>query len=70
MHQHVAAIATCRRAENGGKFKGSLASQIDILNKAAGGGLPDIDLELQSAVKCKPTRLQKMRTQRPGAFLS
>ena len=29
------AIATCRRAANGGKFQGSLASQLDILGKAA-----------------------------------
>ena len=36
--QHVVAIATCRRAENGGKFKGSLAAQLDILGKAAGAG--------------------------------
>jgi 3-dehydroquinate dehydratase / shikimate dehydrogenase len=61
MHQHVTAIATCRRAENGGKFKGSLASQIDILTKAAAAGCQIIDLELQSALKCKADALQKMR---------
>jgi 3-dehydroquinate dehydratase/shikimate dehydrogenase len=27
-HQYVTAIGTCRRADNGGKFKGSLASQL------------------------------------------
>ena len=26
-HQYVTAIGTCRRIDNGGKFKGSLASQ-------------------------------------------
>jgi len=62
MHQHVVAIATSRRAENGGKFKGSLAAQLDILGKAAGAGCQIIDLELQSALKCKADALQKLRT--------
>lgn len=62
MHQHVVAIATCRRAENGGKFKGSLAAQLDILGKAAGAGCQIIDLELQSALKCKADAMQKLRT--------
>ena len=62
MHQHVVAIATCRRAENGGKFKGSLTAQLDILGKAAGAGCQIIDLELQSALKCKADALQKLRT--------
>jgi len=62
MHQHVVAIATCRRAENGGKFKGSLAAQLDILGKAAAAGCQIIDLELQSALKCKADALQKLRT--------
>ena len=62
MHQHVVAIATCRRAENGGKFKGSLASQLDILQKAAAAGCQIIDLEFQSGAKCKPDTIQKLRT--------
>src|SRR5579863_6478586 len=33
-HHYATAIGTCRRAENGGKFKGSLASQLEILAKA------------------------------------
>src|SRR4030095_5685087 len=61
MHQHVVAVATCRRAENGGKFKGSLASQLDILGKAASAGCQIVDLELQSALKCKADALQKLR---------
>ena len=32
-HPHVTVIATCRRAANGGKFKGSLASQLEMLQK-------------------------------------
>src|SRR5215475_7841198 len=37
-HPHVTAIATCRRATSGGKFKGSVASQLDLLGKAAAAG--------------------------------
>src|SRR6204780_5934906 len=32
-HQYVTAIGTCRRAENGGKFKGTLAAQLEVLTK-------------------------------------
>ena len=48
---HVMAIATCRRAASGGRFQGSLASQLDILGKAAASGCQLVDLELQSASK-------------------
>ena len=34
-HLGTVVIATCRRAAAGGKFRGSIASQIDILAKAA-----------------------------------
>src|SRR6478752_5278257 len=37
-HPHVTAIATCRRAASGGKFKGSLPAQVDILGKAGASG--------------------------------
>lgn len=55
-------VATCRRAANGGKFRGSIASQIDILGKAAAAGSQLVDLELQTASKCKPAQLQKLRS--------
>jgi 3-dehydroquinate dehydratase/shikimate dehydrogenase len=61
-HPHVVSIATCRRAANGGKFRGSVASQLDVLAKAAGVGCQLVDLELQSAVRLKPAQLQKLRT--------
>ncbi|HEV2469389.1 MAG TPA: shikimate dehydrogenase [Candidatus Sulfotelmatobacter sp.] len=62
-------IATCRRAANGGKFRGSIASQLDILGKAAAAGCQLVDLELQTASKCKPAQLQKLRS-RSGLILS
>ena len=61
-HPHVVAIATCRRAANGGKFRGSLASQLDLLAKAAAAGCQLVDLELQSAQRSKPEQLQRLRT--------
>src|SRR5690242_1516318 len=56
------AIATCRRAASGGKFKGSIASQLDILNKAAAAGCQLVDVELQTASRCKPDQLQRLRS--------
>jgi 3-dehydroquinate dehydratase/shikimate dehydrogenase len=61
-HPHVVAIATCRRAANGGKFHGSLKSQLDVLGKAAAAGCQLIDLELQSALRSKPEQLQRLRS--------
>ena len=37
-HPHVYAIATCRRVANGGKFRGTLAAEIEILIKGATAG--------------------------------
>jgi 3-dehydroquinate dehydratase/shikimate dehydrogenase len=68
-HQYVTAIATCRRVDNGGKFKGSLASQLEVLNKAHAAGCPIVDLELQSALKSKPEAIARLRS-RAGLILS
>lgn len=57
----IVVIATCRRAANGGKFRGSVASQLEILGKASALGCQLVDLELQTAQKCKPAQLQKLR---------
>jgi 3-dehydroquinate dehydratase / shikimate dehydrogenase len=61
-HPGTVVIATCRRVASGGKFRGSIASQLDILNKAAAAGCQLVDVELQTANKCKPEQLQKLRT--------
>jgi 3-dehydroquinate dehydratase/shikimate dehydrogenase len=61
-HAHVVAMATCRRVVAGGKFKGSVPSQLDILGKAAAAGCQVVDLELQSAAHCKPEQLRRLRT--------
>jgi len=61
-HPGVMIIATCRRVASGGKFRGSIASQLDVLSKAAGAGCQLIDVELQTALKCKPEQIQKLRS--------
>ena len=61
-HPGTVVIATCRRAANGGKFRGSIASQLDVLAKAAAAGCQLVDIELQTASKCKLPQLQKLRS--------
>jgi 3-dehydroquinate dehydratase/shikimate dehydrogenase len=61
-HPGTVVIATCRRAASRGKFRGSVASQLDILTKAAGAGCRLVDVELQTALQCKPEQLQKLRS--------
>src|ERR1700680_1895860 len=61
-HAHVVALATCRRVAAGGKFRGSVVSQLDILSKAAAAGCQVVDLELQSAARCKPEQLRRLRS--------
>jgi 3-dehydroquinate dehydratase/shikimate dehydrogenase len=54
-------IATCRRLTSGGKFKGSIASQLDILSKAGAAGCQLVDIELQTANKSKSEQIQRLR---------
>jgi 3-dehydroquinate dehydratase/shikimate dehydrogenase len=68
-HQYITAIGTCRRADNGGKFKGSLAAQLEVLSKASAAGCQMVDVELQSAVKSKPEAIARLRS-RAGLILS
>jgi len=63
MNPHATVIATCRRAASGGKFKGAIPAQLELLGKAAAAGCQLVDVELQTALKCKPEQLQKLRTQ-------
>ena len=60
-HPHVIMIATCRQARNGGKFRGSVASQIDILIKAAGMGCQLMDIELQTAAQLGARQWERLK---------
>lgn len=62
LHHGAVVIATCRRVANGGRFRGSIASELDVLSKAAANGCQLVDVELQTANKCKPEQLQKLRS--------
>jgi len=68
-HQFVTAIATCRRAENGGKFKGSLAAQLEVLSKAQAAGCQIVDVEMESALKAKQGAIAALRS-RAGLIVS
>jgi 3-dehydroquinate dehydratase / shikimate dehydrogenase len=57
----VTAIATCRRAAAGGKFKGAIAAEMEILEKAATSGFHIVDVELQTAEVLKKGQLDKLR---------
>jgi|HubBroStandDraft_4_1064222.scaffolds.fasta_scaffold01599_7 3-dehydroquinate dehydratase/shikimate dehydrogenase len=69
LHPEATVIATCRRAVNGGKFKGSAAAQLDILTRAAALGFQLVDIELQSAEILKPAELAQLKD-RVGVILS
>lgn len=58
----VTAIATCRRASTGGKFKGTIPAELEILEKAAQSGCHLIDIELQTAEHTKPAQMKKLRS--------
>ena len=60
-HQYVTAIATCRRTDHGGRFRGSLASQLEVLGKASASGCQMVDVEIESALKAKPEALARLR---------
>ena len=68
-HPHITLIGTCRRADNGGKFRGSIASQVDILDKAGAAGCHLVDIELESAIHLKSADWQKLK-KNAGLILS
>ena len=69
-HTEATVIATCRRTENGGKFDGTAAAELDILIKAAQSGFHLVDLELESAEALKKSDLQKLRETGVGIICS
>jgi 3-dehydroquinate dehydratase/shikimate dehydrogenase len=69
MHPEATVIATCRRAVNGGKFRGSAEAELGVLLKAADTGFQLVDLELPSAKALKSDALQKL-SDRAGLILS
>ncbi|PYY01059.1 MAG: shikimate dehydrogenase [Acidobacteria bacterium] len=68
-HRDILLIATCRRAANGGKFRGTVASQLEILLKAAAAGCQLVDIEMESAKALKANDIEKLR-QQAGLMIS
>ncbi|HET8638185.1 MAG TPA: shikimate dehydrogenase [Acidobacteriaceae bacterium] len=66
----LTAIATCRRASTGGKFKGTIAAELEILEKAAASGFHLIDVELQTAESMKKAQMQKLRSRGAALIIS
>jgi len=58
------AIATCRRAEAGGLFAGSVAEQVDRLEAAVRAGCHRADLEIQSIDRAGAAILDRLRPAR------
>jgi 3-dehydroquinate dehydratase/shikimate dehydrogenase len=61
-HPYVTVIATCRRAASGGRFRGSIPSQLEVLLKAADAGCQLLDVELQTIVRLRPSQIDKLRS--------
>jgi 3-dehydroquinate dehydratase/shikimate dehydrogenase len=60
-HPEALIVATCRRANSGGKFRGSIASEIDVLVKAANLGCHLVDIELETAARMKTGDFNRLR---------
>ena len=60
-HPEALIVATCRRAAAGGKFRGSIASEVDILVRAANHGCHLVDLEVETAAQLKPSDFTRLK---------
>jgi 3-dehydroquinate dehydratase / shikimate dehydrogenase len=60
-------IATCRRLEAGGRYRGSIAKQLVYLAEALSAGCEWYDLEIETAVVCPPQLLDVLLGE--GRFL-
>jgi 3-dehydroquinate dehydratase / shikimate dehydrogenase len=66
----VTAIATCRRTATGGKFKGTISAELEVLEKAALAGCHLIDIELQTAEHIKPAQMKRLRGRGAALIIS
>jgi 3-dehydroquinate dehydratase/shikimate dehydrogenase len=60
-HPQVTVIATCRKVQHGGKFRGSTEAELAILRKAAEAGCDVVDLSLQSAERLSESEIAGLR---------
>lgn len=66
----VTAIVTCRRAATGGKFRGAIAAELEVLEKAALAGCHLVDMELQTAEHIKPAQMNRLRSRGAALIIS
>lgn len=66
----VTAIATCRRAVAGGKFKGTIAAELEVLEKCAAAGCHLVDVELQTAEHVTRAQLDRVRSHGAALIVS
>jgi 3-dehydroquinate dehydratase / shikimate dehydrogenase len=57
----VTLIATCRRVSAGGKFRGNVAREVEILRAAAASGCEWVDFEIESAEKISREKFRGLR---------
>ena len=57
--------ATCRRQANGGRFAGTVAEQMEILQRATAAGCRVVDLEIESAEASGAEAIEALRHQAP-----
>lgn len=60
-HPDCMLLATCRRLQNHGRFRGSVEEQIRVLEAARDAGAKSVDVEIESAENCTE-RLAKLRS--------
>ena len=54
----------------GGKFKGAVAAELEVLQKASASGFHLMDLELETAEAIKAPELEKLRTHGAALMIS
>jgi 3-dehydroquinate dehydratase/shikimate dehydrogenase len=60
-HPEALIVATCRRVASGGKFRGSIAAEVDILARAAQQGCHLVDIEVETAARLRPQDFARLR---------
>lgn len=63
-------IATCRREEFGGKFRGTVEAELKILLLAATNGFPIVDLEIESAERLPVKQVHGLRDSGTALLIS
>ena len=55
-------IATCRRTDSGGNFRGSVQEELEVLRRATEAGCPAIDIALESAEAISNAEWEELRS--------